>query len=233
MSASISIIVPVLDEAEAIQSVLQDLRSKADDAEIIVVDGGSDDKTASLAADLSNQVLITEANRGVQMNAGAAASHGDILWFLHADVRIPVDAMAEINRILADETVVAGFFRIQLPASGFVYRLTDSLAHYLGLLLRMRCGDHGMFCRRQAFTAVRGFPEVPLMEDAEFFRRLHRHGKIRWSRRRITVSPRRYEQIGPARLTFFYGLIGALYALGVPLSKLATIYSRFCQPSLR
>src|SRR5205823_8561931 len=107
---------------------------------------------------------------------------------------------------MADSDVVGGYFRIRLPG-GLVYRLTDSFAHYAGLLLRIRCGDHGIFCRRTAFTYAGGFPAVPLMEDVEFFRRLRRFGRVVHSEKRIAASPRRYEAVGPLRLTLAYGFI--------------------------
>jgi hypothetical protein len=92
----------------------------------------------------------------------------------------------------------------------------------------MRCGDHGLFCRRTTFLDIGGFPEVPLMEDVEFFRRLQRRGHVICSQKRILASPRRYETIGPVRLTLAYGLIAMLYIMGVPLPKLATLYGRMC-----
>jgi hypothetical protein len=110
----------------------------------------------------------------------------------------------------------------------WIYRFTDSFAHYAGILLRMRCGDHGLFCRRTAFLEIGGFPEVPLMEDVEFFRRLQRRGRVKYSRKRILANPRRYEAIGRARLTLAYGSIAILYMFGVPLSKLAALYGRIC-----
>src|SRR5437899_11516637 len=161
------------------------------------------------------------------MTPGARAASRDVLWFVHGDVEVPQESLSEIARILAERSVAGGFFRIRLPPNP-VYRLTDSFAHYAGILLRMRCGDHGIFCRRSAFTKVGGFPEVPLMEDVEFFRRLRRCGRVRHSDKRIMISPRRYEMIGRARLTLAYGLIATLYTLGVPLSVLARIYRRIC-----
>jgi hypothetical protein len=94
--------------------------------------------------------------------------------------------------------------------------------------LRMRCGDHGLFCRCAAFLDIGGFPEVPLMEDVEFFRRLQRSGRVIYSHKRILASPRRYETVGRVRLTLAYGLIAMLYTLGVPISKLASLYRRSC-----
>ena len=222
-----SIIVPVFNEAPLIRPFLQQLRERTPGAEIIVADGGSSDGTAQLAAGFCDQLVGSERNRGVQMNAGAQVACGDILWFVHVDAVVPSGCLDEIARIMDDPKVVGGYFRIRLPR-GFVYRLTDSFAHYAGILLRMRCGDHGIFCRRIAFVDIGGFPAVPLMEDVEFFRRLRCCGRVMYSKKRIVVSPRRYEAIGRTRLTLAYGLIATLYIFGFPLPKLASIYKRIC-----
>jgi rSAM/selenodomain-associated transferase 2 len=223
----VSIIVPVFNEASLLRQCLAHLRERATGAEIIVADGGSYDGTADLARDLCDAVVVSKCNRALQMNAGARAAHGDILWFVHVDAEVPWGCLDEIERIMDDPNVAGGFFRIRLPLR-WVYRFTDSFAHYAGILLRMRCGDHGLFCRRRTFVDIGGFPEVPLMEDVEFFRRLQRHGRVTYSQKRILVSPRRYEAIGRVRLTLAYGLIATLYILGIPLSKLASIYGRIC-----
>lgn len=225
---NVSIVVPTLNEAALIESFLGQLRERAAEAEIIVADGGSTDGTAELAAALCHRVVHANPGRAAQMNVGARAARGEILWFLHADATVPTECLNEIERIMGNPGVAGGFFRIRLPRSQPIYRLTDGFAHYAGLLLRMRCGDHGMFCRRSVFTEVGGFPEVPLMEDVEFFRRLRRCGRVRHSRKRIVVSPRRYETIGPGRLTFAYGLIATLYLFGAALPTLAMMYQRSC-----
>jgi len=224
----VSIIVPVLNEAPLIRPFLEHLRERAPGAEIIVVDGASADGTDELAVGFCDQLVRSgERSRAIQMNAGAGAAGGDVFWFLHADAEVPTGCLDEIGRIIRDRRVSGGYFRICLPR-GVVYRLTDSFAHYAGLLLRMRCGDHGMFCRRTAFVDAGGFPDVALMEDVEFFRRLHRCGHVVHSQKRIVISPRRYEAIGPARLTFAYGFIATLYIFRVPPSLLASIYKRTC-----
>jgi rSAM/selenodomain-associated transferase 2 len=222
-----SIIVPVFNEAPLIRSFLQHLRERASEAEIVVADGGSSDGTAQLAIGFCDQLIRSQQNRAVQMNAGACVARGDILWFVHVDAEVPSGCLDEIAHIVDDPKVVGGYFRIRLPPH-LIYRLTDSFAHYAGLLLRMRCGDHGIFCRRTTFLDIGGFPDVPLMEDVEFFRRLHRCGGIQYSEQRIIVSPRRYEAVGRARLTLAYGFIAALYVFGVPLLALTRIYKRIC-----
>jgi rSAM/selenodomain-associated transferase 2 len=223
----VSIIIPVFNEAKLLWPFLAHLRERAADAEIIVTDGGSSDETIELARDSCNQLIVGERNRAKQMNAGADAAHGDILWFVHVDAEVPQGCLEEIQRIMHDPKVVGGFFRIRLPRS-WVYRFTDSFAHYAGMLLGMRCGDHGIFCRRTVFVDVGGFPEVPLMEDVEFFRLLRRRGRVICSQKRILANPRRYETVGRVRLTLAYGLIAMLYIFGVPLSKLASLYERIC-----
>jgi rSAM/selenodomain-associated transferase 2 len=222
-----SIIVPVFNEALLIRPFLQHLRERAPEADIIVADGGSSDGTVDLATGFCDQLIRSEPNRAIQMNIGARAARGDILWFVHVDAELPLRCLDEIGRIMDDPNVVGGYFRIRLP-QGLVYRLTDSFAHYAGLLLRMRCGDHGIFCRRTVFLDIGGFPNVPLMEDVGFVRQLHRHGRVTYSDKRILISPRRYEAIGRVRLTLAYGFIAMLYIFGVPLSKLASIYTRMC-----
>lgn len=224
---SVSIIVPVLNEAALVRPFLQHLRERAPEAEIVVADGGSTDDTVASSTGVCDQLVGSEANRAVQMNMGARTARGEVLWFVHVDTEIPPGCLAEIESIMTEPTVAGGFFRIRLPKAP-VYRLTDSFAHYAGILLRMRCGDHGIFCRRTVFVDVGGFPEVPLMEDVEFFRRLRRHGRVICSPKRIMVSPRRYETIGRLRLTLAYGLISALYIFGTPLKKLASLYERIC-----
>ena len=225
----VSIIIPVFNEAALIRPFLSNLRERTRGAEIIVVDGASSDGTERLAERFCDRIIrSSERSRAKQMNVGAEAASGDVLWFLHADAEVPPESISEIARIMRDPQVCGGFFRIRLPSAPAVYRLTDSFAHYAGLLLRMRCGDHGIFCRRTAFVDAGGFPDVPLMEDVEFFRRLRHCGRVAYSDKRIRASPRRYETVGPARLTFAYGLLATLYAFGVPLSKLAQIYQRTC-----
>jgi rSAM/selenodomain-associated transferase 2 len=226
----ISIITPVFNEAPLIRPFLRHLRERAPGAEIIVVDGGSSDGTSRLANGLCDQLVESERGRAVQMNSGAHAAHRDLLWFVHVDSEVPWGCLDEIARIMNRPNVVGGYFRIRLPRS-LVYRLTDSFAHYAGSLLRMRCSDHGIFCQRSTFLEIGGFPEVPLMEDIEFFRKLHRRGRVKCAKQRLVVSPRRYEAVGRTRLTLAHGLIVLLYIFGVPLSKLASIYKRVCRDS--
>ena len=225
---NISIIMPVLNEAALIRQSLADLRKRAPKAEIIVVDGMSCDRTTEFAAGLCDRLLQMAPGRARQLNAGASVARGDVLWFLHADATIPDTAIGDIGYALRDRQVTGGFFRIRIPRRRLIYRFSDCFAHYAGLLLRIRYGDHGLFCRREIFEKIGGFPEVELMEDADFFRKLRRAGRIAVIPQRIIVNPRRYERIGPSRLTLAFGLIGLLYFFHAPRRMLQSIYRCTC-----
>lgn len=229
---SVSIIIPVLNEGVLIAQFLRHLRERAPEAELIVVDGGSVDGTAQAAKQLCDQLVASEPGRAQQLNAGAKVAHGEVLWFLHADSEVPGGCLGEMRDALRDAQSAGGYFRIRLPKTHAIYRLTDSFAHYAGIVLRIRCGDHGFFCRRSLFFQSGGFPDVPLMEDVEFFRKLHRFGRVHAVHRRLKTSARRYKEFGRTRVTLAYGLIAALYAFGVPLRILVMIYGKTCAPTV-
>jgi rSAM/selenodomain-associated transferase 2 len=225
---TISIIVPVLDEGALIREFLEHLRERAPAAEIILVHSGDSENVEEQAAGLADRALSSARGRGVQMNAGAAAASGDVFWFVHADCRVPHGCLKQITRVLDDPRMIGGCFRISFPRCELIYRVSD-LGGNLAVELFGRCyGDHGIFCRREAFTAVGGYPDVPLLEDAEFYRRIRRRGRTRQLSGTIMTSPRRYEAIGPYRLTASYLLVSLLYVWHVPISILARIYDRLC-----
>jgi rSAM/selenodomain-associated transferase 2 len=222
---SVSIIIPVLNEGAILAEFLRHLRERAPGCELIVVDGGSTDGTPEAASE-ADRMVHSERGRAAQMNAGAAAARGDVLWFLHADSRVPEGAVAALEAALADESVAGGCFRLRIPRPELIYRLSDSLGNLGVDLFRIALGDHGIFCRRTAFEAAGGYPPVPLMEDAELYRRLRRQGRVRQLPLHIETSPRRYQRHGPYRTTLLYAAILILYALRVPPPALFRLYRR-------
>ncbi len=222
----ISIIVPVWNEASIIRPFLIHLRAIAPASEIIVVDGGSDDETARLSRSLADLFLTSKKGRARQMNAGAARASGGILWFVHADSIVAAGAIGEIERALCDPRNAGGSFRLRFVQPALVYRISDSLGNLAIDLFGIALGDHGIFCRRDLFEKMGGYPDVPLMEDAEFYRALRRHGRVRQLPCEIVTSPRRYESLGPYRTTSIYAFILLLYLLGLPLTRLDRIYRR-------
>jgi rSAM/selenodomain-associated transferase 2 len=220
-----AIIVPVRNEAALIEPFLQHVRERVPGAELLVVDGGSSDDTAERAARLA-PVLRTDPGRARQMNAGARATIADVLWFLHADSWLPERPLAEIDAALAEPATVGGCFRLAIPDRRLVYRLNDRAGNVGVDWLGIAGGDHGIFVRRWVFEQVGGYPDVPLLEDVEFYRCCRRWGRMRQLQSAIRTSPRRWERNGPWRTTAIYAGILALYGLGLPIERLDRLYRR-------
>ena len=220
----LSIIVPVLNEAALIGPFLTHLRARAPNAEVIVVDGGSEDNTCAIAEPLADTLISAPRGRASQMNAGAAVATGDILWFLHADSTLPRDPVDDIWSALNDPDTAGGCFRLRLPSRKLIYRVSDSLGNLGVQIFGFALGDHGIFCRRPAFQRAGGYPNVPILEDAEIYCRLQREGRMRQLHSRIISSPRAYQKWGPCRTTAVYFCILVFYVLGVPIRLLHPIY---------
>ena len=222
----ISVVMPVLDEALRIVAALGDLSSVDDIHEVIVVDGGSSDRTAELAASFPRVTVIGAARgRANQMNAGAAAATGDVLLFLHADVTLPIDAASWIEAALRDPAVVAGAFRTWTVADGEAPRWAPllHLADIRSRYTRLPYGDQAMFVRAGVFRSLGGFAPVELMEDLELSRRLQAVGRIRTVPRSVRVSGRRFVA-RPVFFTLVVNIFPLLYRLGVPPSTLSALY---------
>jgi rSAM/selenodomain-associated transferase 2 len=222
----LSIVVPVLNEAALLREFLKQLQMLGADLEIIVVDGGSLDGTPAIARDLADRVLTTPPGRAAQMNAGAAIARGEVIWFLHADAEVSANSVDRIRAALADPRVAGGCFRLRYPRRQWIYRVSDSLGNLGVNLFGFALGDHGIFCRRSAFESVGQYPIVPILEDAELYRRLRRAGRMVQLRDAIVSSPRTFEKCGPYRTTFVYFAILVLYVAGVSIPWLNKIYRR-------
>ena len=223
----VSIIVPVLNEADRIEACLRRLRNLDANLEIIVVDGGSSDGTWSLAEPLADRVISAQPGRASQMNAGAAVARGEVLWFMHADLGAPSHSIAQIQKALTSPRIVGGCFSLRFPRPEWIYRVSDSLGNLGVNLFGFALGDHGIFCRRDAFCQVGGYPKVPILEDAEIYRRLRGAGRMVQLREKVVSDPRAFEAHGRYRTTAVYFSILALYVLGVPIRVLNRIYRRF------
>lgn len=219
---SVSIIIPTLNEESCLAETLRRLRQEKPH-EIIVADGGSSDGTCALAA-AADLLVHSPAGRAVQMNHGAAQASGDVLLFLHADCALEPGALEEAERCLDERNVVAGCFQMEVQASGPLYRSIDWCATTRVRLTGLAYGDQGLFLSRARFVDLGGFPDVRLMEDLFFSRTLRRHGKVVVARRRIFVSPRRWQRTGLVRQTFRNWALTILAAGGVHPDRLAAFY---------
>jgi rSAM/selenodomain-associated transferase 2 len=224
---SVSIIVPVLNEASLIADFLRQTKRLSGSIELIVVDGGSSDATPEISAPLADKVITAPRGRASQMNAGAAIARGEILWFLHADSTPLVNAVDKICAALCDAGNSGGCFSLRYPRREWIYRVSDSLGNVGVRIFGFALGDHGIFCRRSVFFAAGRYPIEPILEDAELYRGMARLGRMVQLRDEIVTDPRTFERSGRYRTTALYFLILALYVLGVPIRRLNTVYRRF------
>ena len=215
----------MLNEAAAIASTLVALRRGAPDAEIVVVDGGSIDASVAQARPLCDAVIVASRGRARQMNAGARASHGDAIAFVHADTIVPPTFAADIASALSDSAAVGGRFDVELDDRAIPYRIIGAMINLRSRVSRTGTGDQAIFVRRAVFDRLGGFPELELCEDLEFSRRMKRAGRVACLRARVTTSARRWNRDGVVRTVVRMWLIRAMYLLGVPLARLKRMYS--------
>ena len=223
----ISIILPVLNEEAhivACLNVLQPLRGA--EGELIVVDGGSRDRTLALAEPLADRVIGGSHGRAAQMNAGAGQASGAILWFLHADSLPPMDAVARIQAALARPDRCWGRFDVRLSGRHPLLRVVEALMNIRSRLTGIATGDQGIFVRRNLFERVGGYPLIALMEDIALSRLLKRQGRPVCLRQRLTTSSRRWEQDGILRTILLMWRLRLAYFFGADPNQLARIYYR-------
>lgn len=226
----VSVIIPVLNEERRIGALLDELTATHRFDELLVVDGGSSDRTVALArAHAGVRVLSAPRGRAHQMNAGAAYASADVLLFLHADVRLPKDAVGHVRRVLSDPRVVAGAFRTWTVCDDpdAPRRWLAPLLHLADVRSRVASlpyGDQALFVRAHAFRRAGGFPAIPLMEDIALSKRLAVLGRIGRAHARVTVSGRRFLE-RPVFYTAVVNVFPLLYRMGVPPSRLAALYA--------
>lgn len=223
----VSIVIPVLNEADRLPGLLARLAPWRDRAEVLVVDGGSHDGTLEAARAAGwVRVLSAAPGRARQMNAGAAAAAGDLLLFLHADVSLPATALDDIRAALADPGVVGGRFDVRLDGRGPIYRVVEVFMNLRSRWTGIWTGDQAIFVHRAVFERLGGFPEIPLMEDVEFTRRLKREGPGACLRARVLASARKWEREGPVRTILLMWALRFLYWIGVSPPRLHRWYYR-------
>jgi len=223
ISPKISAIVPVLNEAATLEQTLQPLPTAAN-VEIIVVDGGSRDRTREIAENLGSIVLSTEPGRARQMNAGAAVATGDILLFLHGDTQLPVGFEKRVRQCLLTPGTAAGAFELTIDGEDPGLRAIETWVSWRSRFLQLPYGDQALFLRTSQFRNLGGFPQLPIMEDFQLVRQLQRHGKIRILPAAVLTSGRRWQKLGVWKTTAINQLVILGYFLGVPPHRLARWY---------
>jgi rSAM/selenodomain-associated transferase 2 len=230
MSVTFSIIIPVLNEMAVIREAIGRIRSLAgaEAAEIIVADGDPAGGTLRAIPDGAVRKLLSEPGRGGQLNRGAGAASGDILIFLHADTKLPPDALIRIGEALCDGTLAGGAFDLAIDSPRRAFRTIERVASLRTRLTRIPYGDQAIFLRRAWFESLGGFREIPIMEDVDLMRRLKQAGgHIAILPERVVTSARRWEQEGILYTTFRNWSLVTLFFCGVDAGRLARWYRPF------
>jgi len=221
--SSLSVIIPTLNEAENIPTVIEGVQT-ASEAEIIVVDGGSTDDTVQLAKDCDAKVITSSPGRARQMNKGAKAAQGDILLFLHADTFLPHGFDIHIRRTFQNPHIVAGAFSLQINGDFPGFRIVELMTNFRSRYLQMPYGDQGIFIRTAFFRLMGGFPDLPIMEDFAFMRLIHSYGRVLTLKVPACTSPRRWDSLGIIRTAIINQAIILGYLAGINPQRLSRWY---------
>ncbi len=216
----ISIIAPVFNEEKNIKSFLAHLDSLEGDFELILVDGGSDDRTIEEVRkwkDIFNHDLtILEAGRGraIQMNKGAYATQGDILLFLHVDCFLEKDALTLIEKAIHEKNAIGGGFRQKFSNPDLFLNFGSAIGNLRVSMTRIFYGDYGIFMKKEVFRKIKGYDEIPFLEDVELCRKAKKQGRLIQINSCIVTSPRRYLKKGKVRLAAAFMLANLFNMVG-------------------
>lgn len=224
---NLAVIIPTFDEEHTIVECLESVGGRHEVA-VVVSDGGSTDGTVGLAETRGATVVEGPPGRGGQLNRGAAATPSELLFFLHADCRVPPGWFEAISEALAEPETALACFWLRTEPTHHVAPTSMRRVWLRTLDLRARggrlpYGDQGFAVRREVFDQVGRFPEIPLMEDLAFARACRRVGKIRRIPLEIRTGARRTES-SPVRARLMMLVFPSLFRVGVPARTLARWY---------
>jgi rSAM/selenodomain-associated transferase 2 len=219
----VAVIIPVLNEAAGIAATLRGVQRLEPD-ELVVVDGGSADRTREICQSNGVAVIASPRGRAAQMNAGAAHATADILLFLHADTGLPDSALTDIRAAMREQTCVGGHFDVELDCDRLMLKIVGAMISLRSRLSKVGTGDQAIFIRRELFNRLGGFPEIPLMEDIALSRAMKRAGAVTCLRSHVVTSARRWEIEGIGRTIVKMWMLKSLYLLGVSPSRLKRFY---------
>ncbi len=225
-SPTLSIVLPVFNEAEKINEIIAHLRQEATEGvEIILVDGDEAGSTINDVIDGKVLKLMTSRGRGCQMNVGATRAKGDVILFLHADTMLPRNAFALIRAAVTKKGVVAGAFDLGFDTKRRIFAITELYVALRTRLTRVPFGDQAIFIKRDYFERIGGYLDTPLMEDVELMKRIRKRGdSIVIIPQKVRTSPRRYERGGVLYCTFRNLALQILYTWGVSPERLVKWY---------
>lgn len=222
---TLSIVIPTLNEAATIGMLLDDIdRARLPGDEVLLVDGGSRDRTLDIVTPRVDRVVASAPGRAVQMNAGAAVARGHYLWFVHADSRITSGLREALSDCIAEGSDW-GRFDVRLSGRAWALRLIERMMNLRSCLSGIATGDQGIFVRRELFEDIGGYPAIALMEDIALSRQLKRRSRPRCIRQpRLLTSSRRWEDRGTWRTVLLMWRLRLAYWAGADPVDLARRY---------
>jgi hypothetical protein len=220
----VSVIIPALNEEKNIESAIKS--AKDQDAEILVVDGGSADATVKKALDAGAVVVKSPRGRAVQQNAGAKEAKGKVLLFLHADTLLPEGYVNHVFNLLLDRGMILGAFRFQTTLNTPFMRIVEKAVHFRSTVLQTPYGDQGLFLTKKTFHRLGGFPVAPIAEDMLLVRLSAKHGHIKIAPVPAMTSGRRWAQLGEVKTFLVNQALVLGFAAGVSPEKLAALYRK-------
>ena len=224
-NAGLAIIVPVLNEVQALPSLLKHLQHwQQRGAEVVLVDGGSSDTTVETARNDGFRVITAATGRAMQMNAGAQACHSANLLFLHADTRLPANADQSLQSVFETAPLSWGRFDVIIEGRSRLLPLIAFLMNNRSRLTGIATGDQAMFMSRELYNRVGGYPEQPLMEDIEISKRLKQICAPVCLKQKATTSGRRWDTHGSWRTIVLMWQLRWAYWRGRSASQLAERY---------
>jgi len=222
---SLSIIIPVRNEASHLPSLLNALQKrKSDNTEVIVVDGCSEDDTLNVICQKKNRILHSEPGRAQQMNTGARHAKGKYLWFLHADSKVDFDFESIIESGLKNKKW--GWFNVRLSNTKIIFRVIESMMNYRSKITSVATGDQGIFIHKNIFIEQGLFPSIALMEDVKFSKKIRSSESPFISDTPLETSARRWEEDGPIRTVFKMWTLRLLFFLGASPNWLNKQYNK-------
>ncbi|OOZ41487.1 hypothetical protein BOW53_03695 [Solemya pervernicosa gill symbiont] len=223
----ISVVIPVLNDAIALHSLLLQLNDQRDEmVELIVVDGGSSDESVALAHELADRVVVTRSGRALQMNAGADVARGDILWFIHADTVLPATALVLLHQAINQQSSpeVWGRFDVSIEPKTALIGVVEKMMNLRSQQTGVATGDQAIFVTTRLFWRVGGYPSIALMEDVALSKRLRQVARPIALHERVVTSGRRWLQRGVVRTILLMWWLRLCYLIGVDPQRLSSWY---------
>jgi len=223
-NSRISVIIPTFNEEATIKACIESAR-RLSPFEIVVVDGGSTDRTREIAKETGAIVIRSPKGRGIQMNRGAAIAKGEILLFLHADTLMPKTGISFPSESFNGH--IGGFFKLKFDDNSLPTKLVELFANFRARLFSLPYGDQAIFIKKDVFEKVGGFKEYPFLEDIDMAMRIRKFGKLKYIPLGVVASSRRLKKgylLSPVFVSLRNVAIALLFMLGVGPSNLAKLY---------